>query len=454
MNRIVRLGELLVRQGVVAIALLAACVCPTELFGQQTGQSQSVPDAPTPQQSDSLGKLAAGATPGKGAQTDDQNANSAQTDQGTKNPGANSAPAPSGAASQTPNATQEQQTPPVISGPGEYNKDLATFVTRVNFVAVPVMVLDKKHQEVAGLTYRDFRIYENNVPQHMSWFSTDAVPLSVALVIDQSLPRDTMSKVNASLAAIQGAFTASDEIAVFTYGDGVNNPTDFTAALSARIPAVLQASKKEGDYMGAPTVSGPFSQGPTINGLQVDPNLSEQRGNSGFLVLPKEIHTLNDAILAAGKALSTRPKEFRRIIYVISDGKESRSKANFKEVVRYLEGNHIQVYGTLVGDSATWGLGYLDKVKLPLLPLSPDNILPRYTDATGGTLYSEFSENGIQRSFASLAALARTQYTLGYYSKLPVIDGRYRTIEVDVLRPNVDVVAPRGYYPTATNLSR
>ncbi len=116
--------------------------------------------------------------------------------------------------------------------------------------------------------------------------------------------------------------------------------------------------------------------------------------------------------------------------------------------------NQVAVYGTLVGDSATWGLGYLDKFKLPLLPLSPDNILPRYTDATGGHLYSEFSENGIQRSFAEIAALARTQYTIGYYSRVPVLDGKYRTIEVDVMRPNLDVIAKKGYYPTATNLSR
>jgi VWFA-related protein len=188
--------------------------------------------------------------------------------------------------------------------------------------------------------------------------------------------------------------------------------------------------------------------------LSVDPNLDAQRGNSGVGVIPKEIHTLNDAILAAGKALSTRPQGMRRMIYVISDGKESRSKASFHEVVHYLEGNQIAVYGTLVGDSATWGLGYLDKFKIPLLPLSPDNILPRYTDATGGHLYAEFSENGIQRSFAEIAALARTQYTIGYYSRVPVLDGKYRTIEVDVMRPDLVVKAKKGYYPTATNLSR
>ncbi len=95
----------------------------------------------------------------------------------------------------------------------------------------------------------------------------------------------------------------------------------------------------------------------------MDPNLDPQRGNSGVGVIPKEIHTLNDAILAAGKSLSTRPQGSRRIIYVISDGKESRSKANFREVVKYLESNQVAVYGTLVGDSATWGLGYLDKIQ-------------------------------------------------------------------------------------------
>jgi len=34
------------------------------------------------------------------------------------------------------------------------------------------------------------------------------------------------------------------------------------------------------------------------------------------------------------------------------------------------------------------------------------------------------------------------------------MDGRFRTIDVRALRPNLDVIAKKGYYPTATNLSR
>ncbi len=402
-----------------------------------------MPDAPVPQAPDSLGKLTSGVTPGEAAQgqTPDAGTNTTQVPSATDNQNQ--------ILDQTP-----QETPPEIPAPGQTEKAITTFITRVNAVTVPVTVLDKKHQQVAGLTWRDFQIYENNARQRILVFSADPVALSVALVIDQSLPRDTMKKVNDSLAALQGAFTASDEVSVFTYADGVNNRTDFTAALGARLPAVLEASKKPGEYEGPPISSGPFYGGPRLNGLSVDPNLDAQRGNSGFGVVPKEIHTLNDAILAAGKSLQTRPKGNRRIIYVISDGKESRSKANFHEVVRFLQGNQIAVYGTLVGDSATWGLGYLDKIKIPLLPLSPDNILPKYTDATGGILYSEFSENGMQRSFGDIAALARTQYTLGYNSHIPVLDSKYRKIEVKVLRPNMEVKAKDGYYPTATNLSR
>ncbi|HEV2276390.1 MAG TPA: VWA domain-containing protein [Acidobacteriaceae bacterium] len=417
------------RLGVLTFTL----ALPFVLSGQQ--QNQSVPDAPTPQTTQSLGDLASHVTPGQG---------SAPPQETSQAPAA--APPPQ---------TEEKAPPPEVPAPGRLQKEITTFVQNVNFVALPVTVLDRKHNQVAGLTYRNFQVYENNERQHISFFSADPMPLSVALVIDQSLPQDVMEKVNDSLGAIQGAFTPSDEIALFTYSNGVNNPTTFTAAQGKRLPAVLAAAKRPGDYMDVPVNGGPFFGGPQINGHSVDPNLEPGRDARGpVVIIPKDIHTLNDAILEAGKSLSTRPHDRRRIIYVISDGKESRSRATFKEVVRYLQGNQVSVYGTLVGDSATWGLGYLDKFKLPLLPLSPDNILPRYVDQTGGHLESEFSQNGIERSFADLAALARTQYTIGFYSHVPLLDSKFRVIDVRVNVPNLTVIAEKGYYPTATNLNR
>ncbi len=200
-----------------------------------------------------------------------------------------------------------------------------------------------------------------------------------------------------------------------------------------------------------PINSGPFA-GCSIyqNGNCVDPEPAARqldRQTTRLSTIPKEIHTLNDAILAAAKELSTRPKERRRIIYVISDGKEYGSKATWKEVVRYLQTNKIAVYATLVGDSARWGEEWLDRFHLPFTMY--DNILYKYTAATGGDYYAEGGVNGIERSYAKIAEEARNQYTLGYLSHESIYDGKYRAIDVRVDRPNVTVIAKPGYYPSA-----
>jgi VWFA-related protein len=163
-------------------------------------------------------------------------------------------------------------------------------------------------------------------------------------------------------------------------------------------------------------------------------------------MIPKEIHTLNDAILAAAKELSTRPKERLRVIYVVSDGKEYGSKASLREVIRYLQTNKITVYATAVGASAEWGVGYISRLHLPFTMY--DNILFKYTVATGGDLDSERGVNGIEQSYAKIAEEARSQYTLGYLSHESVYDSRYRSIEVHVDRPNLEVIAKKGYYPS------
>ncbi|HTD56194.1 MAG TPA: hypothetical protein VK670_12480, partial [Silvibacterium sp.] len=211
-------------------------------------------------------------------------------------------------------------------------------------------------------------------------------------------------------------------------------------------------SKKPGRDMGVPITSGPLATGMIVNGQVPDPNVAAQRGGGvPFIVAPKDTHPLNDAILYAAKALAKQPRGRRRIIYVITDGKEAGSKASQKEVIRYLLTNNISVYGTLVGDSATWGIGYLDKFHLPLLPTN--NVMPRYALQTGGSLDAELSEIGIQKSFANITESVRTQYTLGYYSHNPAISGRHHSIDVHVDVPGLDVTAKEGYYPSMSSVT-
>jgi VWFA-related protein len=425
---------------IFAVASILAVSLGPNVPAQQ--QPAAVPDAPAPQPAPPL----AGAsgvtgpiTPGSGSGEEAITGTSSST---------TTQQAPTSPATSAPD--NFQNSPPLLPAPGEGLEAMRPLQVNVNFVVVPVTVKDPKGKQVPGLTWRDFKIFENGQREQIRLFTADAAPLSMAFVIDQSLTSDVMSKVNNSLGSIQGALTPYDEIAVFSYSNGSQERTGFTGAQSARVPAVLALTKETGTEEVVPVNSGPLA-GCNVreNGACVDPNLQPGRsaGSGSFITIPKEIHTLNDAILAAAKELSTRPKERRRIIYVVSDGKEANSKATYRDVLHYLEANNITVYGTLVGDSARWGEGYLSKFHLPFTMY--DNRLIAYVRETGGTLDSERGVNGIENSYAELAREARTQYTMGYYSHEPFIDGKFRKIEVRVERPGLEIYAKNGYYPSA-----
>ena len=426
----------------LAALLSSSVIFSTAALAQQQ-QQPTVPDAPAPQNASPLQDVSGPITPGIGSGQVPSGAGSSSTGQQT-------APHPPSNQPKEP----EQKTPPEIIEPGDLTQKLGTIIRlNVNFVEVPVTVKDSKGKLVPGLTWRDFTVYENGIREPLRLFTVDAFPLSIAFVIDQSLTSDVMAKVNDSLGAIQGALTPYDEVAVFSYSNGSQERTGFTGAQSARLPAVLALTKATGSEEMVPFNSGPMAGcNVHVNGNCADPNLQPGRstGSGPFITIPKEIHTLNDAILAAAKELSTRPKERRRIIYVVSDGKEYGSKAPYRDVLRYLQTNQTAVYGTLVGDSARWGEGFVSRFHLPFTMY--DNILAKYTFATGGDLDSERGVNGIETSYEKIAEEARDQYTLGYLSHQPVIDGKFRTIDVRVDRPGLEVVAKHGYYPSAEDL--
>jgi VWFA-related protein len=406
-------------------------------------QSTPVPNAPLPQAPapGSLGNLKTTVTPGIGS-----TAAPSSTPQDTTG-GNSSYSSDTSTAPEVPPQQQAPYIPPAGQAPAMLIR------IPVNEVVVPVTVKDKKGNMVPGLTWNQFRVYEDNVPQKIVYFTSDPIPLSVAFVVDQSLPSDVMNRVNQSLSAVSGAFSKYDSVAVFGYNSFPHMVTDFTGAKSARLNVALSEAKAPGRDMGVVAPGGPMDDGITENGRPLDPNTTPEHGlNTGWAITPKEYHPLNDAILAAAEDLAKQPRGRRRILYVVSDGKEEGSQASYKEVVRFLLTNNISLYGTLVGSSAIWGVGYMDKFHLPYLPTMRDNILPKYAVATGGSLDSEFSENGMQMSFAKIAASLRGQYTLVYSSHSNILASNFHSIEVRVEGVSgLQIYAPLGYYPAAHN---
>ena len=360
----------------------------------------------------------------------------------------NAPPAPINTHPSQPEATPTptpQATRPTPGQGGVVNArdDLYKMSVAVNFVQVPVRVKDASGKLVSGLTSNDFKVYEDGVLQQLKFFTADAFPLSAAIVIDTDLPSSTMKKVNESLPALIGAFSEVDEVALYRYGHTVQQISGFAGAASVSTASVNRI-KRPGRQGGPPMTGGPFGGGPSINGHSVnDPNANG--GKAGDVQTPpREYYVLNDAILRAAQDLSKRDKTRRRIIFVISDGREQGSNAGYDEVKRILLANDISVYGVGVDTAAIPIYDKANRIRVP--GFGTGNILPRYVSDTAGDMMAEFDRQGIEQAYAKISDTARNQYTLGYTTQATK-SSAFRSIDVRVLRPNLNVVAKEGYYP-------
>lgn len=343
----------------------------------------------------------------------------------------------------TPTPTPQAQSPAGQGGMPASRDDLYKMSIAVNFVQVPVRVKDGSGTLIPGLTSNDFRVYEDGVPQQLKFFTADAFPLSASVVVATDMPASTMKKVNETLPALIAAFSEHDEVALYRYGHTVQQVSGFSGAASVST-ASINRIKRPGREGGPPMTGGPFGGGPSINGHPVnDPNANGGRAGD-VQTPPREFYVLNDAILRAAQDLSRRDKTRRRIIFVISDGRELGSSASYDEVKRILLANNISVYAVGVDTAAIPIYDKANRIRLP--GFGTGNILPRYASETGGDMMAEFDRQGIEQAYAKIADSARNQYTLGYTTKA-TLSSAFRSIDVRVLRPNLVVFAKQGYYP-------
>jgi VWFA-related protein len=332
--------------------------------------------------------------------------------------------------------------PPGSARKTKAQEQLYTYVVHTNFVQVPVTVKDRDGRRVDGLLSSDFTVKENGAEQKLTFFTADPFALSVAIVLDTGMPDAALQKVNQTFSALVGAFAPYDEIGLYTYSSTVSQVSDF-AEPSQKLTALLNQMKTErGHNNGPPVLSGPLApNGPIINGIPVG------SPTEPVYTPPKESHVLNDAILRAALDLSKRDRTRRKIIFVISDGRESGSKASYKDVLRLLLSNEVQVQAVAVDSAALPIYGKIERMHLPHEGYG--NILPKYTAATGGAQYAELSRGAIEQIYAQAMSEARNEYTLGYTPTRPKTPtaAAYREIEVVVHKPGLKITAKNGYYP-------
>jgi len=319
-------------------------------------------------------------------------------------------------------------------------EDLYTFRVTTNFVLVPVTVKDDAGHLVDGLLPKDFTVFEDGRNEQLKFFTSDPFPLSAAVVLDTGMSDVALQKINQTYSALAGAFSPYDEVSLYTFSSTVSQVTDFSS-VGQKLTAVLNQMKLErGRNNGVPVMNGPLGpQGPTVNGVPV-----ERPGAQPNIAPPKDVRVLNDAILRAALDLSKRDRARRKIIFVISDGREYGSRVSYSDVLKVLLSREVTVYAVGVESASIPVYSKLQKLHLPHYGYG--DILPRYTGATGGEVFSEFSRDNIELAYARATLDARNQYTLGYTTRATP-SSAYRDIEVKVARPALKVNAKTGYYP-------
>lgn len=330
--------------------------------------------------------------------------------------------------------------------PGSARDQIFTLIQNVNFVFVPVTVKGRDDRMVYGLTEKNFSVFENGTRQPIKFFTSDPFPISAAIIVDVGLADVALERVQETLSALGGSFTEFDEVAYYTYSNVVQRQQDFTAATGQQAAISLrQMKQKEGRKGGAPVVSGPMASGPSVNGRPADPgNLNTNIRDTGNMRIMQASRVLNDAILRAAIDLSKRDRTRRKMIFVVSEGREDRSNASYSDVLKFLLSNDISVYGVAVDAAAIPVYNKVNKIHLPHQGYG--NILPKYAAATGGEVYAEFTRDAIEQAYSRITEQARNQYTLGYTTS-NALSSNYRSIEVTVNKPELKVYARDGYYP-------
>jgi VWFA-related protein len=327
-------------------------------------------------------------------------------------------------------------------------EQFAKIQVNVNQVMVPATVKDESGHLVGGLLPKDFTVRENGKKQTLNFFTSDPFALSAAIIFDLGMKDVDVQKVNHTFPALEGVFSPFDEVSIYSYSNVVGQISSWTAVgekLTERFATLATAT---GRNNGPPVTDGPFGpQGPTINNMPVDPNPGITASSR-----QQESHVLNDAILKAALDLAKRPRERRKVIFIISDGREYHSNASYSDVLKVLLTNNIMVYAIGVGGSAIPVYNKLERLHLPRFGYS--DILPKYASATGGEVLNELTRTGLEDAYSRLMGDARNQYTLGYISHQSAV-GQHNDIEVLVdrpsckrssIRPCVDVTAKEGYY--------
>ena len=266
-----------------------------------------------------------------------------------------------------------------------------------NLVLVPMTVTDERNRLVTGLERDNFYIYDNNVPQAISTFSTDDAPVSIGVIFD--LSGSMSSKFNRARQALSEFMRTS-------------NPQDefFVIAFNDR-PAVVVDYTSDVDDVDARMV----------------------------MLKPERRTALIDAAYLGINKLKDAKYE-RKALLIISDGGDNRSRYVEGELRRAVRESDTQIYS----------IGIFDQYAASPEEKSGPALLSDICELTGGRMFRVTDVSELEDIASRISAELRNEYVVGYRPSSLRHDGNWRKLKVKLNPPPglplLNVHHRQGYY--------
>ena len=259
---------------------------------------------------------------------------------------------------------------------------MPTFRAKSDLVVLQVAVHDDDGQPVASLTQNEFRIWEDGVLQTIQFFVREDHPVAIGLVVDNST---SMAPKRDEVIAAAEAFVQA------------SNPHDalFTVNFSDRVSFGLPA--------GVPFTSDRASLNEALSTIGA-------RGQTA----------LYDA-LAAALAHVEKSALDRKVLVVVSDGEDNRSRIGFDDVFERALRSNATIYTVGIFDLFEGG----DR-----------KALERLAETTGGLAFFPKRVREIRVALDRISVDVRHRYTIGYVPASPGAHDRVRRIKVDAVDPD------------------
>jgi VWFA-related protein len=303
-----------------------------------------------------------------------------------------------------------------------------------------VTVKDHEGRLVGDLRREEFRIFVDGQEQKILTFTAEPSPLSAVILIDNDLAQKQAEEVQKSLTTISAGFGEKDEAALVTFSEFPTVVQDFSSNnddLYTKLKRMQIGSHSSTVATGPTSVTVPVINGNTNPANAPPTGMGIPLHGSGRY---QTFTDLDDALYAAADMFGDRQKDRRKIIFLISDGSNSRqNRHTFNETARELLRNNVSVYSISTTHSipAPVGKSLIERGQAAL---------QKYAAGTGGDTFYAGKESNLERLYADVTEEARNQYTIAFEPGNVDKSHDFHPIEVRVRRPGLNILTRQGYY--------